>query len=125
MTERSPDLITPEKIPDGVRLEAGMILVRVERATATREERRKVIVLVRPKTVRKRKSLFDPNSPLLDVTEWSYVRLLGSTMAEDTHQGLRPGSWSTFRESALRKAYWFIGYLGEIRGSGVDWDALP
>lgn len=121
----TPSLIEPREIPAEVRLEPGMILARLERATHNRPERRKVIVLVRAKTVQKPKSAFapDPWAELKDVTEWSYVRLLGSTEAPDVSPMMGPGSLGAVRDSAARRMFRFIGFIGDVRG-GIDWDSF-
>jgi hypothetical protein len=118
-------LITPRALPDEVRMETGMVLARLEKATDRRPEVRKVIVLVRTTTERRPVSLFapDPWSETKDVTQWHYVRLRGSTDAPDVSPLLGPGSLGAGRERVLRRMYRFVGYLGDIRG-GIDWDAL-
>lgn len=115
-------LITPKQVPEEVRLEAGMVLARLEKATAKHPERRKIIVLVRTQTVRRRKSVFDPNSEYVDVTQWIAVRLRGST-EEGIHPGLTPGTITAGRERVLKRMYRFVGFIGEIRGN-IDWSAL-
>lgn len=106
-------------------MEPGMVLARLEKATARRPEVRKVIVLVRTQTVRRPVSVFapDPWSDTTDVTQWHYVRLRGSTEAPDVNPMLGPGSLGAGRDRVLRRMYRFVGYLGEIRG-GIDWDSL-
>ncbi len=102
----------PARIPDEVRMEPGMLLVRREKATDRRPERRKVIVLVRPTTRRRPVSVFDPDSPMKDVTAWVCVRMRSTTDTEETHL-TGPGTFSLMNESAVRKMYHFIGYLGD------------
>lgn len=116
-------LIVPKEIPSEVRLEAGMVLARIERATDKRPERRKVIVLVRPQTVRRPISVFNPQSEYHDVTQWICVRLAGSSVPPDVHPMMGPGSLSAQRERTIRRMFRFVGFVGEIRGA-IDWDRL-
>lgn len=125
MAQREP--ITPKEIPAEVRLESGMILARLERATEKHPERHKVIVLVRPRTVQRPVSLFapDPWSNVHDVTEWHYVRLRATAIGEDDGipPALGPGSLGKSREGVLRRMHRFVGYIGDVRGP-IDWEAL-
>lgn len=125
MTETIAPLIEPKLIPDGIRLEPGMVLARLEKATARHPERRKIIVLVSTSTVQKPVSAFapDPWSNVKDVTEWTYVRVKGSTVNEDTHPLTTPGTFGKGRDSSIRKMFRFVGYAGQIRGV-IDWDRL-
>lgn len=119
----TPIPIRPKPIPEEVRLEAGMILARLERGTDERPERRKVIVLVRPQTVRRPKSAFDPNSEYVDVTQWIAVRMKGST-EEGVHPGLTPGTFTAGRERVLKRMYRFVGFAGDVRALIIDWDSM-
>jgi hypothetical protein len=99
-----------------------MVLATKEPGNAQRPEKRKVIVLVRTRTVTRPKSLFDRHGPKVDVTEWIYVRLNDAAGA-DTHPLLAKGSWSTTRERPLRRRWKFVGFLGELRGN-IDWETV-
>lgn len=113
----------PELIPADVRLEPGMVLARLERATARHPEKRKVIVLVRAAQVEKPVSAFapDPWANTKPVTEWTYVRMAGSTVVEESR--ILPGTIGKGRDSVMRKMYRFVGYVGEIRAI-IDWAGM-
>jgi len=117
--------IVPQPIPEGVRLEAGMLLARRERATEKRPERRKLVVLVRPRTVLKPVSVFDqrPDRPMQDVTEWIIVRMATNPAYSAPDSLVGGGTFLTLKERTVRVMFRYVGFLGEVRAP-IDWNSI-
>lgn len=99
-----------------------MVLARRENATDKRPERRKVIVLVRTRTVRRPVSVFARDGRMKDVTEWVCVRLKVNDDGAPSEM-VGPGTFLCLRESVIRKMHRYVGFLGDLSGP-VDWESF-
>lgn len=115
-------IVRPVPIPENVRLEPGMMLAQKIPERPNRPEYHKLIVLVRPTTLSKRVSTFDPdNYERHDVAAWISVRLW--TEKSHPHPGLGAGTLFTYPEKPLRSGWMFAGYLGKVLAP-IDWDSM-
>ncbi len=114
--------VRPIALPDGVRLEAGMMLAQKVPEARTRPGFQKLIVLVNPITISKRVSIFDPdNLARHDVAGWMTVRM--RVEKSHPHPGMGGGTRFSISEKQLRSGWKFVGHLGSIQRP-IDWDSF-